>query len=180
LLRTSVCLRYGFVICPMKNSRNGLAVEYGYLLSKYPNLRTARKELMSARKVHLARLRELAASSRDFVPDYSPESLERLEVWYNTLLSGRRFRRIGVTKSEFQAMISTYFFQLVVNNHRDFRWTVTAYPFLAGRYEIGVTDGMFSLMGTGLLFGPSDKRAKAPRWIRQYSRFFPSKPRRAD
>lgn len=121
-------------------SRAGIAhaKKAGRLLPKFGSLREARSRLLGKRTSQLTRLKAWAKQSDDFRPDLTPESLKRLEAWYFDLVERRAFRSLGATRAEFESCLTSYFCQVVVATCRDAKWVVEEFPFVRGRYEIGV------------------------------------------
>jgi hypothetical protein len=123
--------------------RTGLAhaKKVGRRLPKFGSLREARSRLFAERTGRLERLKALAKQSDDFRPDFTPESLKKIEAWYFALIEGRAFRSLGTTRAEFESCMTSYFCQVIVATCRDAQWVVEEYPFVRGRYEIGVRHG---------------------------------------
>ncbi|BET65455.1 hypothetical protein ASA1KI_03730 [Opitutales bacterium ASA1] len=130
-------------------SRAGLiaAVRYGALLPTFRNLAEAKRHLLADRTRRLAQLRAVAKAFSTLSLDGSPESLVHLESWYLELFRRRQFSEIGVSREEFEKMMTAYFYSVVVNTFEGARWRVEAFPFARSRYTIGVSRGLVGMTG---------------------------------
>lgn len=77
----------------------------------------------------LRKIETISVKTSYFQPDYTVESLKRIEKWYFDLYEKGGFREVGLTQGEFEKMMSVYFGEVVVRNNKDAKWVVEEYAF---------------------------------------------------
>jgi hypothetical protein len=125
-------------------SRQGLVVarQQAALLPAFGSLEEARDALYRGRDTVLGKLEgveELRGSL-----DYSPESLKSIERWF---FEAGKPSTIGGC-SVLQAI--AFYLGEVFCRHASFRWIVQENAFAKGKYSIGVTKGLLSIMLIGV------------------------------
>lgn len=146
--------------------------EYGESLPAYNDKAEAEHHLFEYRDRHLSLLEAAAKSSDGFTLDYSIDSLKDIERWYFDLFSRKTFESIGMSQEQFEKCMAIYFGETVVRNSRA-EWIVEAYPFLPGKYEIGIRRGGFTMTLMGFIDHykvPNNKRKQS--LFRKYSKYF--------
>ncbi|MEO8201672.1 MAG: hypothetical protein ABI679_14180 [Gemmatimonadota bacterium] len=132
------------------------ALSYEKHLPEFGTLDEARTQLFVRRDQLLERLSRVDATAAIGL-DTTPESLKRLEAWYFTLLPDNHFAEAGLDRDTLEAAIPQYLGAVVVHNLPAFSWLVAEYAFAPGRYEIGITRGLYTVM----LTAPADLSARA-------------------
>ena len=128
-------------------TRRGLkvALQHADSLPSFPSLDEAKRVLFQLRDDLRDRIQQL--SNRCNVPlDFSPDSLKALEKWYFDLCRSDGFGQLGVTQEEFERCMGFYNGFVHTENDPRFKWIVKESPFMAGRFEIGVTKERFIRM----------------------------------
>ena len=148
-------------------TRNGLAVAtaYGAKLPGFRGVAEARRALYAMRDELLAGLANLSP-----VPlDRTPDSLFAVEKWFfkecPKRLQPRVERALGI------------YLGAVAVRHANARWVVSAFPFKPGTYELGIEQGLFSLMGIDTMCIGWRKRSRGS-LTREYRAHFVPAPRR--
>jgi hypothetical protein len=140
------------------------ATEFGRDLPRYPNQQEAERDLFARRNRLLASLVDAASKTREFKPDFSPESLKDLESWYFDLVGKTAFSETGLERHSFEEAISMYLGEILVRNRPPFEWFVQEFAFTPGAYEIGVRRPLYSLMLSkhrDLTARPNNKRRQS-------------------
>ena len=109
-----------------------------------------------------------------FVPDYSVESLKKLEKIYFNLCESDGFAGAGFAKKEFESAMSMYFGEVIVRNNRDAKFEARSFPFSKDKYEFYVSKGLLS-MAIADKFLDLDKRPDNVRKnsiFREYNKYF--------
>jgi hypothetical protein len=130
-------------------SKAGLraARQFGENLPIFRDQAEAERALASRRDELLQMLTDWSRRSTVFRFDLSPESLRGLERWYFQLEDGPGFRSIDTDQETFERAVAMYLGAVFVQNAvPPFEWFVQEFAFEAGRYEIGVRQGLFAMM----------------------------------
>ena len=123
------------------------ATVFGNDLPAFPNLESAKCTLLSKRDNSLTRFSKYLADQNGPSPDYSLQSLLELEKWYfSHTPKAKLFGLIKPEPSNFTSDIAFYWGQVVAQNIPDSEWVVEPFPFLDGRYEIGIRKGLCTIM----------------------------------
>lgn len=119
------------------------ALEHGDKLPQFGGPNEAAAALIAEKDVAVAGLLADCQSSPDVALDFSPDSLLRLEQWYFDRTSQRRFfGMVRVADPEVLARwCALYFGEVVVRSLEGAEWVVEEFPFVPGRYTIGVRHG---------------------------------------
>ena len=122
----------------------------------------------------ISEFEEIARSMGSFSPNYTVDSLKALEKWYFELWEKDNFASITVSQGTFERMMALYFNEVVVRNKEGAKWTVTEYPFLRGRYELGIECRLMSMMGSGHFINLCTKEGNKRRnfMYREYKRYY--------
>lgn len=75
----------------------------------------------------LKKLDSFSAQNSYFLPDYTVESLKRIEKWYYDLYEKGKFHKVGFTRNKFERIMSVYFGEVAVKNNKDAKWLVEEY-----------------------------------------------------
>jgi hypothetical protein len=147
-------------------SKAGLdtAREFGKQLPHFRNLFEAEHALLGERDRLLAMLGSAASGVPGFTFDLSPESLKGLERWYFGLIEQPEWTARVCDRASLDRAIAMYFGAVVVRNCPEFAWTVTEFPFLPGRYEIGIERPFYRrslTLGIDLAARPNNKRRQS-------------------
>lgn len=129
-------------------SKSGLVAAqlYGDKLPSFKNQRKAEKYFMKFINEHLQILDKLSEESKEFIMDYSVESLKKIELWYFKLYQTIQFSEIGIDRYDFERCIAVYFGEVAVRNIKGAKWIVTEYAFTSGKFEFGVNLGLMTRM----------------------------------
>ena len=111
-----------------KHSLN-IAVKYGETLREFCDQSEAEDYYISYKDNLLNRLKAISTQSSTFFPDYTVESLKRLEKWYFDLYEKQSFGQVGLTQEEFESMMAVYWGEVIIKNNEDAEWVVEEYPF---------------------------------------------------
>ena len=151
-----------------------IAIKFGKMLRKFSNKSKAEDYFISYKDDLLSRLKVISAQASAFFPDYTVESLKKLEKWYFDLYEKQMFDQVGVTQEEFESMMSVYWGKVVIKNNEDAKWEVEEYPFLPKRYEFLVNKGLCNVSVVNMFHDlynmPSNKRRTL--MFRKYNRYF--------
>ena len=114
-------------------SKQGLkaALKYGEKLREFNDISEAEEYFLSYKDDLIKKLEMLCMQNPYFLPDYTVESLKKIEKWYFDLYD----------KNEFEKIMSIYFGEVVIKNNEDAKWIVNEYPFSKKRYEFMVNKG---------------------------------------
>jgi hypothetical protein len=148
----------------MSNSGLDVAREFGKRLPHFPSLLEAQQALLIERDRLLDMLRRAAPGLPHFAFDLSPQSLKGLERWYFSLLEKANWTDQQFDRASLERAIAMYFGAVVVHNCPAFSWTVTEFPFLPGRYEIGIERPLYRrslTLGLDLAARPNNKRRQS-------------------
>lgn len=124
-------------------SKYGLkvAVKYGEKLKKFSSKSEAEDYFFLYKNNLLNKLEIICKLNACFLPDYTVESLKKIEKWYFDMFEKNEFELAGVTRNEFESMMSVYFGEVVVKNNEDAKWLVEEFPFVPSKYELMVNKG---------------------------------------
>lgn len=147
-----------------------IAEQQGQYLPSFSSLEEARSFLFHERDTRLATLRTLAARSKGFAADDTSGSLKQLEEWYNQLVETDGFPSLGVTRSDFEGMMASYFCHVAVTNCPNAKWRIQEYPFVKGKYEIGVE--LLAMRYMVHSFRDRYLKAKARSLLKEYQHYF--------
>jgi hypothetical protein len=119
-------------------SREGLAVAtaIGKRLARFATAAAARCAVFAERDQALRHLAGLDGTACGFGADRTVDSLRALERFYFALYP-RKFARAGTDRARFERAMA-YYLGAVAVKVAGARWVVAEYPFVRGRYEIGV------------------------------------------
>src|SRR5262249_50666800 len=139
------------------------ALAHGDKLPKFGSLDEATAALTAEKDAAVASVLSDCESSPDVALDFSPDSLLRLEQWYFERISQRRFFGMvrAVDPERLARWCAFYFGEVVVRNLKGAVWVVEEYPFVPGRYTIGVRHGMCTMTLTSFhqkLHHPENKK----------------------
>lgn len=114
-------------------------MKYGETLREFHDISEAEDFFISYKDHLLARIKAVSTKGTAFFPDYTVESLKRLEKWYFDLYEKNAFDQIGSTQEEFEHMMSVYWGAVVIKNNEGAKWVIEKYPFSQGKYEFFVS-----------------------------------------
>ena len=128
-------------------SKQGLnaALKYGEKLKEFNDISEAEDYFLSYKNDLIKKFEILCVQNSYFLPDYTVESLKKLEKWYFDLYDKNEFDKVGLSQNEFEKIMSIYFGEVIVKNNEDAKWLVMEYPFSQKRYEFYVNKGNFSM-----------------------------------
>lgn len=109
-----------------------------------------------------------------FFPDYTVESLKRIEKWYFDLYEKQSFDKAGFTQEEFESMMSVYWGEVIIKNNEDSEWVAAEYPFSQKKYELLVRKGLCSVSVADKFHNLHNKQSNKRRNLlfREYNRYF--------
>jgi hypothetical protein len=156
-------------------SKRGLqvAIQFGQRLPSFAGLAQAREYYFAYRDNHLALLASAAGKQTGFTCDYSPESLKQLEQWYFELYETDSFQVYDLDRERFERCMSMYFGEVAVRNTRGAKWVVQEYVTGHGKYELGVSKGLMTVMLNRFkdhFEEPNNKRKQSI--YRRYKKYF--------
>ncbi len=122
-----------------------MAAKYGEKLEEFKDLSDAEDYFISYKDCLLNKFEEICAQKSCFEPDYTVESLKRIEKWYFELYENKEFDKVGLTREEFERVMSVYFGEVVVRNNEDAKWVVAEYPFMKKKYELLINKQLFNM-----------------------------------
>lgn len=163
-------------------SKQGMkvALQRGDVLPSFDCQEAAQEALFKQRDESLELLSHLSRSQTLFKNDYSPASLKDLEAWYFELQADRGFEKLEVQRSTFEHCMAMYYGSVAVKNAEEAAWIVEPYPFVRGKYEIGISRGIMSEMLTcgcnDLFQRPNNKGHNS--LYRDYKRWYGSAQRK--
>ena len=120
-------------------------IKYSDILREFCDISEAEDFFISYKDHLLNRLKAIGSQGAVFFPDYTVESLKKLEKWYFDLHEKNAFGQIGSAQEEFEIIMSVYWGAVVIKNNRDAKWVVEEYPFSQGKYEFFVNKGLCSV-----------------------------------
>ena len=85
-----------------------IAVKYGETLREFRDQFEAEDYYISYKNDLLNRLKAISVQASAFFPDYTIESLKKLEKWYFDLYEKQSFDKVGLTQEEFESMMAVY------------------------------------------------------------------------
>jgi hypothetical protein len=155
------------------------ALAHGAKLPGFDSPNEAAAALTAEKDAAVASLLSDCESSPDVALDFSPDSLLRLERWYFERISQRRiFGMVRAAEPQVLAKwCALYFGEVVVRNLPGAAWVVEEFPFVPGRYTIGVRHGMCTMTLTSFhekLHHPKNKKRDSV-W-RTYQHYFARNP----
>lgn len=140
------------------------AREFGERLPRFSNLAEAEPALFRERDRVLDLLRAASRVRPGFAFDLSPASLKQLEPWYFSSVEGPGAEAAGLDRTTLEWAVAMYFGAVVVQHCPPFAWVVTEFPFLAGRYEIGIERPLYRrslTLGIDLTARPNNRRQQS-------------------
>src|SRR5262249_18707009 len=116
------------------------ALAHGDKLPEFGGRGEAAAVLITEKDAGVASLLSDCESSPDVALDFSPDSLLRLEQWYFERTSQRRFFGLvrAVDPEGLARQCAYYFGEVVVRNLEGAKWVVEEFPFVPGKFTIGV------------------------------------------
>ena len=156
-----------------KHSLN-IAVKYGETLREFCDQSEAEDYYISYKDNLLNRLKAISTQAPAFFPDYTIESLKKLENWYFNLYGKQSFDKAGPTQEEFESMMSVYWGEVVIKNNEDAKWVVMEYPFSQKKYEFLVNKGLCSVSVVNKFHDLYNRQSNKRRTLlfREYNRYF--------
>lgn len=155
-------------------SKYGLKVgmEYGRKLKKFKNKSEAEKYFFSYKAMLLEKFETICTHKSCFLPDYTVDSLKRIEKWYFELFERNEFDQIGFTRHVFEDVMSVYFGEVVVKNHADAQWLVEEYAFAKKKYQLLLNRGGLNMAHScrDWYKEPNNKRKNL--LYREYNKYF--------
>lgn len=157
-------------------TRPGLkaALKYGEKLPKFKSMAEAEKYFFARKDKLLGKFEKKCQQYSFFTPDYSVESLKKLEKTYFDLYEAGSFRETGLSRDEFERAMSVYFGEVVVRNNDGAKFEVREFPFAQGKYEFYISKGLLSVAIAGrfrdLYQQPGNVRKN--HMFREYNRYF--------
>ena len=150
------------------------AIKYGKTLREFSDKSEAEDYFISYKDDLLSRLKVISAQASAFFPDYTVESLKKLEKWYFDLYERQVFDQVGVTQEEFESMMSVYWGEVVIKNNEDAKWVVMEYPFSQKKYEFLVNKGLCSVSVVNKFHDLYSRQSNKRRTLlfREYNRYF--------
>jgi hypothetical protein len=122
-----------------------IALQRAETLPSFDSQAEAERVLLQLRDDSRQEILRLAEEQK-LVLDLSPESLKTLERWYFERLQTEGFARFGLTKEQFEQWMGIYLCCVFVENKSQFSWVVQESTFAKGKYEIGVTKGLMTIL----------------------------------
>jgi hypothetical protein len=129
----------------MTHKGRQVAIEYGKNLPAFSNPEEAKVAWFAFRDEHLAILENIAQGHLVLAPDFQPESLKDLELWYFQLYETNSFQHLNVTQEVFETCMAMYFGEIAVRN-ANAHWIVEEYFLAKGRYQFGINKGLLTMM----------------------------------
>ena len=128
-------------------TRPGLkaALKYGEKLPKFKSMAEAENYFFARKDKLLGKFEKKCQQYSFFTPDYSVESLKKLEKTYFDLYEAGSFRETGLSRDEFERAMSVYFGEVVVRNNDGAKFEVREFPFAQGKYEFYISKGLLSV-----------------------------------
>lgn len=168
----SCCYRGG--MNKMSKYSLNTAIKYGKTLREFSDKSEAEDYFISYKDDLLSRLKVISAQASAFFPDYTVESLKKLEKWYFDLYEKQSFEQVGLTQEEFESMMSVYWGEVIIKNNEDAKWVVMEYPFSQKKYEFLVNKGLCSVSVVNKFHDLYSKQNNKRRTLlfREYNRYF--------
>lgn len=156
-----------------KHSLN-IAVKYGESLREFRDQSEAEDYYISYKDDLLNRLKAISTQASAFFPDYTIESLKKLENWYFNLYEKQSFDKAGSTQEDFESMMSVYWGEVIIKNNEDAEWVVEEYPFSQKKYEFLVSKGLCSVSVVNKFHDLYRMQSNKRRTLlfREYNRYF--------
>ncbi len=151
-----------------------IAIKYGEALREFSDKTEAEDYFISYKDNLLNRLKAISTQTSAFFPDYTIESLKKLEKWYFDLYEKQSFDQAGLTQEEFEGMMSVYWGEVIIKNNEDAKWVVAEYPFSQKKYEFLVNKGLCSVSVVNKFHDLCNKQSNKRRTLlfREYNRYF--------
>lgn len=159
-------------------SKYGLqvAVKHGEKLKEFKDIIAAEDYFFSYKEYLLNKLETISKQQAVFCfsPDYTVESLKKIEKWYFDLYEKNEFNTVGLTQEEFESIISIYFGEVVVRNNEHAKWFVEEYPFSPRKYELFVNKGLLNMSIINKFHGLCKRQNNKRRNLlfREYNKYF--------
>jgi hypothetical protein len=153
-------------------TRRGLEVarQRDNFLPLFSSQEEAERVLFQLRDDSRNEIRQLARQS-NIQLDFSAESLKSLERWYFELRRTDGFTQLGVTQEKFERCMGFYTSFVYTENDPQFKWIVEESYLVKGRFEIGVTKGLMTVMVSHHSHAPELKNNKRMQSIyREYKK----------
>lgn len=151
-----------------------VARSYGEKLKSFDNLEEAKQYFLHIKDGLLNEFERLCKDNPIFLPDYTAESLKKLEKCYFELFENDSFDSIGLDRKKFERIMSMYYGETAVRNNDTVKWVVREYAFVGGKYELMLNEGLCYMAISGMCNNwferPSNKRRSL--LFRKYNRFF--------
>ncbi len=151
-----------------------IAIKYGETLREFSDKSEAESYFISYKDDLLNRLNAISTQVSAFSPDYTIESLKKLEKWYFDLYEKKSFDEVGLTQKEFEGMMSVYWGEVVIMNNEDAKWVVEEYPFSQRKYEFLVNKGLCYVSVVNQFHDLYNERSNKRRNLlfRKYNKYF--------
>ncbi|MEW4283292.1 hypothetical protein [Priestia koreensis] len=128
------------------------AKEYGQDLISCEDKIEAKVYYYQLRERVMKKLRNVSEYVDELQIDYSPGSLLVLELLYFDLYETNRFDVLDVTRQEMEECLAVYLGEVTTAQVSDVDWVVEEYPFIEGKYIMGIRQGTYTLyVGTSFL-----------------------------
>lgn len=118
-----------------------IALKYGETLKNFNGISEAEKYFISYKDNLLTVLKDISAQCLEFVPDYTVESLKKLEKWYFDLYRNNSFDKLELFQNDFESIMSVYWGEVVIKNNEEAKWVIEEFPFSQNKYELFVNKG---------------------------------------
>ena len=150
------------------------AIKYGEKLKEFSDQSEAERYFLSYKDDMLNRLKELCGQNPGFDPDFTVESLKKIEKRYFELCEENAFEKTGTTQEEFERILAVYWGEVAVQNDEEAKWTVQEFAFSGGRYELLVNKGLCSVsIGNNFRdLYKAPRNTRRDRLYREYKRYF--------
>ena len=147
-------------------SRQGMkvALQYGENLPAYSSLSEAEKALLQLKDSTLEAL--LAEHGLSLGLDFTPESLKSLEKWYFEASCPKA----GTGNYSIPHAIGFYFGEVLCRS-AGFSWIVKEFPFIKGRFEVGINRRLGTIMLTKGRTPPVEGNKRMQSLWREYKKF---------
>ncbi len=151
-----------------------IAIKYGETLREFNDKSEAEDYFISYKDNLLNRLKAIITQTSVFFPDYTIESLKKLEKWYFDLYEKQSFEQVGMTQEEFESMMSVYWGEVIIKNNEDAKWVVMEYPFSQKKYEFLVSTGLCNVSVVNKFHDLYRMQSNKRRTLlfREYNRYF--------
>ena len=151
-----------------------IAIKYGETLREFNDKSEAEDYFISYKDNLLNRLKAISTQTSVFFPNYTIESLKKLEKWYFVLYEKQSFEQVGLTQEEFESMMSVYWGEVIIKNNEDAKWVVMEYPFSQKKYEFLVSTGLCNVSVVNKFHDLYRMQSNKRRTLlfREYNRYF--------